>query len=221
MHKKIIYSFVCFLIFGLLYWGYGKYRKQQYITCAKAYKEYVYTATDIVKQVIAKTDELKTKSSFIKKKHETTNYMNKEEATNYGVVALQYIMDNNWQVDDMKEYSKVILDSCVREASLCLNTMREYKDYYSYDHQAFETALKTLRPIIRQYEDENFTKEFYNSSMKDMQIIYDCLAETDLNMGETSQEFREHVKDIVADIMDKSYHGKPGVETTLEMRYNN
>ena len=221
MKKKIIYAFVCFVFIGLIYWGYGEYRKHQYVSCAKAYKEYIYTATDIAKQVIAKTDELKTKSSVIKKKHETTNYKNKEEATNYGVVALQYIMDNNRQVDDMKEYSKVILDSCVREASLCLKTMRENKDYYSYDHQAFESALKTIRPIIRQYEEENFTKEFYNSSMKDMQIIYDCLSETDVNMGEISQDYREHVKEIIASIMNKSYHGKPGVEASLNLRYKN
>jgi len=217
MNKKIIYLCVCLLIIGLLYFGYGNYRKHQYITCAKAYKEYIYTATDIAKHVIAKTDELKTKSSFIKKKHETTNYKNKEEATNYGVVALQYIMDNNWQVDDMKEYSIVILDSCVREASLCLNTMREYKDYYPYDHQAFETALKTIRPIIRHYKEENFTKEFYNSSMKEIQVVYDCLSETDVNMGEITQDFRDHVNEMVSSIMDKSYHGKPVIEETLEI----
>lgn len=218
MNKKIIYIIVCCVVIGLIYLGYGKYRKQQYISNAKAYKEYIYTAADITKYVIEKTDELKTRSSVIKQKHETTKFKNKEEATNYGVVALQYIMDNNQQVDDLKENSKVILDSCVREANICLKTMRENKDYYPYDHQSFETALKTIRPIIRKYEEDNFTKEFYNSSMKDMQIIYDCLAETDVNIGEISQDYREHVKGIIGGIMSKSYHGKPGVDVTFELQ---
>lgn len=219
MNKKIIYLIICFVVIGLLYLGYGKYRKQQYVSNAKAYKEYIYTATEIAKLVIANTDELKTKSSEIKKKHETTYYKSMDEASKYSSIAFQYIMDNNWQVNDMKNFSKDILDSCVREANIRLNTMRDNRDCYPYDHQAFETALKTIRPIIRRYEEETFTKEFYHSSMRDIQNIYDCLAETDVNMGELSQDFRKNVKGKAAGIIKKSYHGNPVNEATLMQRY--
>ena len=219
MKKKIIFIIICFVVAGFLYLGYEKYRKEQYISNAKAYKEYICTATEIAKGVIEKTDELKTMSSVIKKKHETTYYKSMDEASKYSSIAFKYIMDNNWQVNDMRNYSKDILDSCVREASVLLNAMRDNQDCYPYDHQAFETALKTIRPIIRRYEEENFTKEFYQSSMRDIQSIYDCLSETDINMGDLSKDYKKNVKGKAAGIIKKSYHGNPVDEATLMQRY--
>lgn len=219
MKRKTIIGIICFFVLVLIYLSYGRYKNLQYANNAKAYKEYIFTATELAKHVIERTDELMTKSSIIKRKHETTYYKNKEEATNYGCIVLQHIMDNKWQIDDMKKYSKVVWDSCMREANVCLNRMRDYSDCYPYDHQSFETALKTLRPIVRQYEDETFSKEFYKSSMKDIQSIYNCLSESDVNFGEINVDVRKRVKYMANDIIRKSYHGKPGVEESLELRY--
>lgn len=206
MKRSLIVKIVFILAIISLYFIYKEYEKYQYVSQAKIYKECVFTATGLAKCMIEKTDEIKTKASFIKKKHETTYYKNKEEATNYGCMVLKRIMDYNWQIDDMKKYSKVILDSCLKEASICLNKMREHKDSYPYDHQSFENALKTLRPMVKQYEDGNFTKDFYNSSMKDISNIYDDLSETDISIGEISNEYQQHIVSMAMDIIRKSNH---------------
>ena len=212
MNKKAVSLFVCFLAIVLLYFGYGEFKKYKYVSHAKAYKEYIFTAAELAKKIIVETDKLKTKSSIIKHNHETTNYKNKEEATNYNMIVMQQILDNNWQVDDMKKYSKVILDSCMREASICLNKMRDYNDCYPYDHQSFENALKILKPIIRQYEDGSFTKDFYNSSIENIQQVNDCLSATDINIGEISKDIQERVNIMAEDIIKKSYHSRTGTK---------
>lgn len=218
MNKKVIVLFVCLLAILLLYFGYGEYKKYKYESYAKQYKEYIFTAAEISKFVIAKTDEIKTASTILKNKHEKAYYKDKKEAERFGFMVFEYIYDNNWQLDDIKTYSKVILDSCMREAGICLNEMRSYNEY-PFDHQSFERAIKLLRPIIRQYKEGAFTKDFYQSSMKELQNIDDCLSETDASFGEISQREQKRVKSMAKQIIHKSYHGKGGMIMELDSRF--
>lgn len=208
MKIKLIILIVSIMSILLLYFGYDKYMRAEYVAHAMTFKEYVLTATELAKSVIGETDRLKTESTILRRTHESTHYNSKEESTNYGCFVLRKIMDNNMQIDDINKYSKVILDSCLREANTCLKWMRKYKDYYPSDHQSLEKAISTLRPIIRHYEKDVFTKEFYLSSVKDIESIINLITETDVNIGEMSLESQNHIKSLWGEILSKSYLSK-------------
>lgn len=218
--KRIIFLLIISIVaLSLLHWGYSKYKRAEYVSNALLFKEYVLTAAELTKSVIDKTDELKTKTAILKRKHESSYYKDKNEATNYGCIVLQQIMDNKWQMDDMKAYSKVILDSCLSGANMCLKVMRDYKDCYPSDHQSFEKAISLLRPIVRHYEENEFTKDFYLSSVKNIESILNQIAETDVNIGEITPESQKHLKRLRDDIVRKSYHGKIEIETAIIERF--